>query len=91
MWKRLSTLWVAVRGDARRLWYALGHPLAPRWLKVATAGLLLYLLSPVDLIPDTIPILGLLDDAVLIPLAVRWLLRRLPAGVRADVEARMAA
>ncbi|MFT7402742.1 MAG: uncharacterized membrane protein YkvA (DUF1232 family) [Hydrogenophaga sp.] len=79
MLKRLSMLWVAVRGDARRLWVALRHPDAPVWLKLGSAGLVLYLISPVDLLPDVIPVLGLVDDLVLIPLAMRWMLNRLPA------------
>jgi len=41
MLKRLSVLWVAVRGDARRLWVALRHPEAPVWLKLGSAGLVL--------------------------------------------------
>ena len=69
---------------ARRLWRALKHPASPAWLKWAVAGLALYLLSPVDLLPDVIPVLGLVDDLVLIPLAIRALLNRLPANVRAD-------
>lgn len=88
MWKRLSVLWTLVRGDLKKLWWALRDPRAPRWLKAATAGLALYLLSPIDLLPDTIPFLGVLDDVVLIPLAIGWLLARLPAGLRADLEAR---
>lgn len=88
MWKRISLLWTLVRGDARRLWFALRHPAAPAWLKVATAGLVLYLVSPVDLLPDALPLIGVVDDLVLIPLAVRWLLSRLPAPLRADVDAR---
>lgn len=79
MLKRLSVLWVAVRGDARRLWLALRHPEAPLWLKLGSAGLVLYLISPVDLLPDVIPVLGMVDDLVLIPLAMRWMLNRLPA------------
>ena len=65
MWKRLSVIWLAVRGDAKRLWYALGHPEAPGWLKAGAAAIVLYLLSPIDLIPDMIPILGVVDDLVL--------------------------
>ena len=82
MLKRLSVLWVAVRGDARRLWVALRHPRAPLWLKLGSAGLVLYLISPVDLLPDVIPVLGLVDDLVLIPVAMRWMLNRLPAHLR---------
>jgi len=79
---------VLVRGDARWLWYALRHPLAPGWLKPSAALLLLYLVSPLDLIPDTIPIIGVLDDLVLLPLAVRWLLSKLPGALRADIDRR---
>ena len=89
MWKRLSLLWAVVRGDARLLWLALKHPLSPGWLKPAVALMLLYVVSPVDLLPDAIPILGLMDDVVLIPLAIRFVLRRLPARVRDDIEGRV--
>lgn len=86
MKKRLLLLWTLVRGDARRLWRALRHPRAPGWLKWAVAGLLLYVISPIDLLPDAIPVLGLVDDLVLIPLAVRFLLDRLPPELRADLD-----
>ncbi|MBA2964888.1 MULTISPECIES: YkvA family protein [Ramlibacter] len=84
MFKRLSLLWTLFKGDARQLWFALRHPAAPAWLKVGTALLVLYLVSPIDLIPDAIPFLGAVDDIVLIPLAIRWLLRRLPPHIAAD-------
>jgi len=85
MWKRLAALWTLVRGDARALWLAMKHPLSPRWLKPAVALVVLYVLSPVDLIPEFIPMLGVVDDIVLVPLAVRFILSRLPAAVRAAV------
>jgi uncharacterized membrane protein YkvA (DUF1232 family) len=88
MGKRLLLLWTLVRGDAIRLWRALRHPASPTWLKWAVAGLALYLVSPVDLLPDFIPLLGLVDDLVLIPLAIRALLNRLPPNVRADIDGR---
>jgi uncharacterized membrane protein YkvA (DUF1232 family) len=88
MWKRLSTIWLLVKGDARRLWFALQHPQAPGWLKVGTALVVLYLVSPIDLIPDVIPVFGVVDDLVIVPLAIRWLLSRLPAHIRAHAEAR---
>jgi uncharacterized membrane protein YkvA (DUF1232 family) len=72
-------LWVAVRGDARRLCVALRHPDAPLWLKLGSAGLVLYLISPLDLLPDVVPVVGLVDDLVLVPLVMRWMLNRLPA------------
>lgn len=88
MWKRLAMLWSLVRGDALALWRAIQHPLAPRWLLPASLLLVAYVLSPIDLVPEWIPLLGLMDDVVLVPLAVRWLLRRLPAAVKADIGKR---
>ena len=89
MWKRLSLLWTVVRGDARLLWLALRHPLSPGWLKPAVALMVIYVVSPVDLIPDVVPFLGVMDDVVLVPLAIRFLLKRLPARVRDDIEGRI--
>lgn len=88
MWKRLSVIWLAVRGDAKRLGYALGHPESPGWLKVGAAALVLYLVSPIDFIPDMLPVIGVLDDLVIVPLALRWLLARLPAHIRTYAEQR---
>ena len=81
MWKRLPLLWVVLRSDALKLWFALRHPAAPGWLKVGTALIVLYVLSPIDLIPDVLPFIGVVDDLVLVPLAVRWLLKRLPPDI----------
>ena len=88
MWKRLTLLWTLVRGDARQLWFALRHPAAPGWLKLGTALIALYLVSPLDFIPDWIPGLGVVDDLVLVPLAIRWLLRRLPPDIAAAAAQR---
>ena len=88
MGTRLSMIWLVVKGDAKRLWYALQHPQAPGWLKAGTALVLLYLVSPIDLIPDVIPIFGVVDDLVVVPLAIRWLLSRLPAHIREHAEQR---
>ncbi len=81
MFKRLPLLWTVMRGDARQLWFALRHPQAPGWLKLGTLMIVLYVLSPIDLIPDFIPVIGFLDDIVLVPLAIRWLLKRLPLHI----------
>lgn len=87
MWKRLSVIWSVVKGDARLMWRALKHPQSPGWLKAGAAGMVLYLISPVDLIPDVVPVLGVMDDIVIIPLAMNWLLKRLPANIRRDIGA----
>ncbi len=88
MWKRLTLLWTVLRGDARQLWFALRHPAAPGWLKLGAGLVALYLVSPVDLLPDALPLVGVIDDLVLVPLAIRFLLGRLPAEVARDSAAR---
>ncbi len=81
MWKRVTLLWSVVRGDARQLWFALRHPGAPGWLKLGAAMIVLYVVSPIDIIPDVLPVLGIVDDLVLVPMAIRWLLKRLPPEI----------
>lgn len=77
--RRWATL---VKKDVLTLWFACRDPRTPWWYKLLAVGLVAYALSPIDLIPDVIPILGLLDDAILIPLGVMILLRLLPREVR---------
>ena len=69
--------WLAAR-DSRLPWLA-------RILAIAVAA---YALSPIDLIPDVLPVIGVLDDMILVPMALRWLLSRLPAEIRAYAEQR---
>jgi uncharacterized membrane protein YkvA (DUF1232 family) len=90
MWKRLTLWWTLLRGDARRLWFALRHPEAPLWLKLGAALIALYVVSPFDLIPDVLPVIGVVDDLVIVPLAIRFLLKRLPPSL-AEAAARRAA
>lgn len=90
MLKRFSMLWMLIKGDARRLWYALGHPDSPGWLKAGTALVVLYLVSPIDLIPDVVPVFGFVDDMILVPAVIHWMLTHLPAHVRAHAERRAA-
>ena len=91
MWKRVVLLWRVLRGDAKRLWFALRHPDAPLWLKVGTALLVLYVLSPIDIVPDTIPLLGWVDDVAIVSFGMRWLLGRLPPHIRGEVDRRAGA
>jgi uncharacterized membrane protein YkvA (DUF1232 family) len=68
---------VLVRGLLR-------DPHVPRRSRLALGALLLYLVSPIDLIPDFLPVIGQLDDALLIALVFRWLVRSAgPEAVRA--------
>lgn len=65
-----------IKRDAMTLWFARRHPDTPWYARALGAFVLAYALSPIDLIPDFIPVLGLLDDAVLLP-ALIWLTVRL--------------
>ncbi|MBB6581600.1 YkvA family protein [Ralstonia solanacearum] len=86
MFVRLFRLWSVVRNDVRLLWFALRHPEAPWWLMPAALLLVGYVVSPIDLIPDVIPVIGWVDDIVLVPLALHALLRALPERVREDAR-----
>lgn len=48
----------------------------------------LYLLSPIELLPDTLPVLGLVDDPMLLPMAPALIVQRLPAALRSDFPRR---
>jgi len=73
----LLAVWYAAR-DARTPWYAKGLAL------LVTA----YAFSPVDLIPDFIPVLGYLDDLILIPAGIALVIRLIPPEVMADARER---
>ncbi len=66
------------------LYYAWRHPLTPNYLKGILAALVIYLLSPIDLLPDYLPLLGIVDDAALATGALLYLTRLLPAPVLAE-------
>lgn len=91
MWKKFSALWTLARRDGRLLWYAMRHPDAPAWLKPAAVGLLFYAISPIDLVPDLVAGLGIVDDVVLIPLAVHFMLKRLPPHILRQAQMRSTA
>jgi uncharacterized membrane protein YkvA (DUF1232 family) len=60
------------------------HPAVPRRAKVALAVAGLYVLSPIDLLPEFLPVIGPLDDIVVFALAVRYAARRVPRDVILD-------
>lgn len=65
-----------VRTEAHAVWLAIRDPRTPLAARIVGILVAAYALSPIDLIPDFIPVLGLVDDAILIPLGV-WLFERL--------------
>ncbi|GAA4760725.1 YkvA family protein [Stakelama sediminis] len=76
-----------VRVEAHAVWLAVRDPRTPLAARLLGVLIAAYALSPIDLIPDFIPVLGLLDDAVLIPAGV-WLFERMiPAAQFAEHRA----
>ena len=67
---------------------AVRHPHTPWYAKLLVAGCVAYALTPVDLIPDAIPIVGFIDDLIFIPLAIAFAVRFVPGPVLADCRAR---
>lgn len=65
-----------IRVESHTVWLAARDPRTPFFAKLVGLLIAAYALSPIDLIPDFIPVLGLLDDAILIPAGV-WLFARL--------------
>jgi len=53
----------------------LGDREVPARCKAALVGLVVYLASPIDLVPDFLPVIGVLDDAILVALTLRWIVR----------------
>ena len=78
--REIEALMLAAR-DPRTPWYA-------KWL---VAGVVAYALSPIDLIPDFIPVLGQLDDLILVPLGIAIAIRLIPTEVLAECRAKAGA
>jgi uncharacterized membrane protein YkvA (DUF1232 family) len=77
-----------LKRDVYALSFAVRDPRVSWYAKVAAACVVAYALSPVDLIPDFIPVLGYLDDLVLLPLGIWLVIRLVPADVLVACRAR---
>src|SRR3990167_3319353 len=70
-----------IKRDGVTLWFACKDPATPLLPKVIAAFVVAYALSPIDLIPDFIPVLGYVDDVLLLPALIWLTIRLLPAEV----------
>jgi uncharacterized membrane protein YkvA (DUF1232 family) len=77
-----------LRSETLALWLAARHPGTPWYAKLLVAGIVAYALSPIDLIPDFIPVLGYLDDLILIPLGIVVAVRMIPRPILEECRAR---
>jgi uncharacterized membrane protein YkvA (DUF1232 family) len=69
------------------IYLAYRDPRVPWYARLFAAGVVAYAFSPIDLIPDFIPILGYLDDLIIVPLGITLALRMIPPQVMADCQA----
>jgi uncharacterized membrane protein YkvA (DUF1232 family) len=77
-----------VKVDLIALALATKDPRTPWYAKLSVAGCVAYALSPVDVIPDFIPVIGLIDDLIFIPIALAFAVRFIPGPVLADCRLR---
>jgi uncharacterized membrane protein YkvA (DUF1232 family) len=84
-WKQRAR---SLRTETYAIWLAYKDPRVPWAARVFAACVVGYAFSPIDLIPDPIPVLGYLDDLVLIPLGIALALRMIPPEVMAECRQR---
>ena len=77
-----------LKSEIFALYLAARHPDTPWYAKALVAGVVAYAFSPIDLIPDFVPILGLVDDLILVPLGIAVAIRMIPPAVMADCRIR---
>src|SRR5438034_11020486 len=78
----------ALKSSLLMLWFCSRHPDTPWAARLLAALVVAYAFSPIDLIPDFIPVLGYLDDVILVPLGIALCLKMIPAAVMADARVR---
>jgi uncharacterized membrane protein YkvA (DUF1232 family) len=84
-------LWArAIKRDVVALWLAARDPRVPWYAKVAAGAVAAYALSPIDLIPDFIPVFGYLDDLIIVPLGILLAVRLVPVELMAEFRAEAA-
>lgn len=81
MLARLKARARALKTETYALYLAARHPRTPWYAKAWAAVVVAYAFSPIDLVPDFIPVLGYLDDLILIPLGIWAAVRLVPAEV----------
>jgi uncharacterized membrane protein YkvA (DUF1232 family) len=84
-WLETAKSWTReVKRDVVALYLAARDPRTPLVAKLAAAAVAAYALSPIDLIPDFIPVLGYLDDLVVVPLGILLVVSLIPPELMAE-------
>lgn len=77
-----------LKAETFALYLAARDPRTPWYAKLLVAGIVAYALSPIDLIPDFVPVLGYLDDLILLPMGITLAIKLVPKSVLAECRAR---
>lgn len=80
-----------IKRDVLALWIAARDPRTPVLARIAAGAVAAYALSPLDLIPDFVPVLGYLDDLLIVPLGIMLAVRLVPLPLMAEFRAAAAA
>ena len=83
---RAKTWARGIKRDVVTVYFAARDPLAPMGARILAAVVAAYALSPIDLIPDFIPVLGYLDDLLIVPLGLLLVMRLMPREVLANAR-----
>jgi uncharacterized membrane protein YkvA (DUF1232 family) len=78
----------AIKRDVIALWIAARDPRVPWYAKALAMAIAAYALSPIDLIPDFIPVLGYLDELIILPLGILLVVVLIPAALMAEFRER---
>ena len=70
-----------LKTDVPAVFFALKEKRTPWYAKILAAAVVVYALSPIDLIPDFIPVLGYLDDLIILPVLIAWCIKCIPHEV----------
>lgn len=73
-----------LKRDVVALWIAARDPRVPWYVKALAGAIAAYALSPIDLIPDFVPVLGYLDDLLIVPAGIKLVVRLMPAPLMAE-------
>ncbi len=77
-----------LKAETLALYLAARDPRTPWYAKWLVAGIVAYALSPIDLIPDFVPVLGYLDDLILVPMGIAFAIKLVPESVLTECRAR---
>lgn len=85
---RMRRLFKTAGREAMVLWYAFRNPATPFGIKAGVVLMMLYLISPFDLLPDFALLFGLVDDLAVFAIGIPFLVSKLPPEVRAESTSR---